>query len=154
MILGITGTPPYPHSHTTKERSVHIRGVGRNFSMGGRFKCYFLKGYFCTDLDPNTLYKKCIKFAPRNGGGGRPTPPPPHFLRLCIKQGIVYINFLQNPKIRACRAGLIVYKTQRYLHAGSYPQKHYGYDRMYRNKSKDIDQFSARPKILTKLHAD
>ena len=44
------------------------RGAGRNSSMGGRFKCYFLKG-LCTDL----LYKKCIKFAPKKGGGaGRP----------------------------------------------------------------------------------
>ena len=35
------------------------RGVGRNFSRGGRFKCYFLKVFFCTDLCPNTFYRKC-----------------------------------------------------------------------------------------------
>ena len=35
---------------------------------GGRFKCQFLKGFFCTDLCPNTLHRKCIKFAPK------PTP--------------------------------------------------------------------------------
>ena len=37
----------------------------------------FLKGYFCTDLYPNTLYRKCIKVAPKKGGGGSSAPPLP-----------------------------------------------------------------------------
>ena len=42
----------------------HSRGVGRTFSGGGvRFKCYFSKRFVCTDLTPNTLYRKCIQFA-------------------------------------------------------------------------------------------
>ena len=52
------------------------RGVGRNSSKGGRFECfYFQKGYFWTDLFPNTLYRKCIKIALKKGD--RPTPSPP-----------------------------------------------------------------------------
>ena len=46
---------------------------------GGRFKCYSQKGYFCIDLSTNTLYRKCIKFAPKKGG--RSTPPILPFLR-------------------------------------------------------------------------
>ena len=91
----------YSHSHTTKERSVHIRGVGRNFSMGGRFKCYFLKGSFCTDLDPNTLYKKCIKFSPKKGGLSDPPPP--------LSYAPAYSRGLYT---------LIFYKAQRYVRAG------------------------------------
>ena len=54
-----------------------IRGVGRNFSTGGGvvLNGNFLKGCYCTDLCPNTLYRKCIKFAPKKGG--RPPPPLP-----------------------------------------------------------------------------
>ena len=39
----------------------------------------FQKGYFCTYLFLNTLYRKCIKFAPktRGGGGVRPPDAPP-----------------------------------------------------------------------------
>ena len=41
----------------------------------------FKKYFFLTDLCPYTLYRKCIKFAPKKGG--RPTPPTPPFLRPC-----------------------------------------------------------------------
>ena len=34
------------------------------------------KGVFCTDLCPNTLYRKCIKFAPKKGGSSDPLDPP------------------------------------------------------------------------------
>ena len=48
---------------------IPFRGVGRHFSRGGgRFKCsffpFFKKDLFCTDLFPNTLHWKCIRFAP------------------------------------------------------------------------------------------
>ena len=57
--------------------------LDRDFFKGGGgvvLNVNFKKGYFCTDLGPNTLYRKCIKFAPKKGrGGGFPTPstPPP-----------------------------------------------------------------------------
>ena len=35
------------------------------------------KSLFCTDLSPNTLYRKCIKFAPKKGGSSDPLDPPP-----------------------------------------------------------------------------
>ena len=36
----------------------------------------FKKVFFCTDLCPNTLYRKCIKFAPKKGGSSDPPDPP------------------------------------------------------------------------------
>ena len=45
------------------------RGVGRNFSRGVVLNAIFQKVFFCTDLLPNTLYRKCMKFAPKKGGG-------------------------------------------------------------------------------------
>ena len=52
------------------------RGVGRIFSRGGRvfLNVTFQKGYFCIDVSTNTLYRKCIKFAPKKGGGGSSDP--------------------------------------------------------------------------------
>ena len=58
-----------------------FRGVGRNFSRGV-LNVTFQKGYFWIDLSTKTLYRKCIKFAPKKGGG-RPTPPTLPFLRPC-----------------------------------------------------------------------
>ena len=43
------------------------RGVGRNFTGGWGgvvLNVNFYKGYFCTDLFPNTLYKKCVESPP------------------------------------------------------------------------------------------
>ena len=48
-----------------------IRGVGMNFSGGGHFKWNFSKGSFCTDLFPNTLYRKCITPPPSYASGHR-----------------------------------------------------------------------------------
>ena len=53
------------------------RGVGRTFSRWVVLNATFQKLNFCTDLVPNTLYRKCIKFAHKRGGGGRPTTRPP-----------------------------------------------------------------------------
>ena len=38
---------------------------------------FFQKGSFCTDLFPNTLYRKCIKFAPKRVGGASDSLDPP-----------------------------------------------------------------------------
>ena len=58
---------------------VLIRGVGKNLSRGGGvLDETFQKGSLCTDLFPNTLCRKCIKFTPhkkaKGGGGSRTTP--------------------------------------------------------------------------------
>ena len=42
--------------------------VGRNFVKGGRLNGIYQKGSNCADLIPNTLYRECIKFAPKKGG--------------------------------------------------------------------------------------
>ena len=34
------------------------------------------KRLFWTDLSPNTLYRKCIKFGPSKGGSSDPLDPP------------------------------------------------------------------------------
>ena len=54
----------------------NFRGVGRTFSRGVVLNAAFQKGYFCTDLIPNTLYRKCIKFAQKKDPDP-PDPPPP-----------------------------------------------------------------------------
>ena len=61
---------------------VGTRGGGRNFSRGGgSLNAIFQKGSFCNDLLPNTLYRKCIKFASQKGGGGPTDPSDPPFRR-------------------------------------------------------------------------
>ena len=53
------------------------RGVGRILSQPPVLNGIFQRGSFCTDLFPDTLYRKYIKFAPN-----RPTQPrPPESLR-------------------------------------------------------------------------
>ena len=52
------------------------RGVGRNFPRVVVLNAIFHKGYLFTDLFPNTLYRKCIKFAPKKGGSSDPSDPP------------------------------------------------------------------------------
>ena len=47
-----------------------LRVVGWNFIRGVVLNVTFQKGYFCTDLFPNTLYRKYIRFAPKKIGGG------------------------------------------------------------------------------------
>ena len=44
------------------------------FFKGGRLNGIYQKGSNCTDLIPNTLYRKCIKFAPKKGGSPPPVP--------------------------------------------------------------------------------
>ena len=44
---------------------------------GGRFKCLLSIRLFCTDLSPDLLYRKCIKFTTKKvGGGGESSDPP------------------------------------------------------------------------------
>ena len=57
----------------TKEIFPNVRGAGRHFSRGGGdvLNGFSLqKGWICTDLIPDTLYRKCIKSVPKNGGEG------------------------------------------------------------------------------------
>ena len=59
---------------------------------------FLLKGSLCIDLF-NTLCKKCIKFDPIKGRGGRPPPPPsyaPDYTLLSfisVMQGLVLVSF-------------------------------------------------------------
>ena len=50
---------------------MNTRGVGRNFSRGGGvvLNVDFQKGYFCTDMTPNT------DMAPKKGGSSDPSDP-------------------------------------------------------------------------------
>ena len=76
------------------------RGVGRNFSMGVVLNVFFFKkGSYCTDLFPNTLYRKCIKFGPKKMGSSDPSDPSPFPIRPCL--GSIFI-FVGPPFWREC----------------------------------------------------
>ena len=55
----------------------------RTFSMGVVLNVIFQNSSFCTDLFPNTLLMKYIKFAPPPKKKAPESPPPPPFLCPC-----------------------------------------------------------------------
>ena len=64
------------HWFPFREPDPYIYSIGASRG-GGRFKCYLSKRcFFCTDLLPITLYRKCIKFAPKKGWSSDPSDPP------------------------------------------------------------------------------